>query len=268
MLKKAIIVLGVLLVGGWLWAKTDMWSYAKTAWREGRAFVKKQVPLDFEIKRARDMIASLNHEEDKLISVMAKQMVAIEGLEEEIKRDRAHLDRQKDEIQVKNDQLKGESTLLAYDGIQLSREVFVSALDRQFQNYVSNEGALNAKTDTLTYHKESLAGAKDQLDAVRAQKRELEARLSRAEVELQNVKAAQARSRCVVKFDESQLAKVKEIVDEIETNIREQKYELKLRDGQRTATSAPATPRRSSSELAREIESHFGAKAGLAKEKK
>jgi predicted nucleic acid-binding Zn-ribbon protein len=265
MLKKALIVLGVLLVGGWLWAKTDVWSYAKTAWHEGRAYVKKQVPLDFEIKRAREMIASLNQEEDKLISVMAKQMVAIEGLEKEIERDRGHLARQKDEIQAKNDELKSGQAVLVSDGIELGRDVFVFSLEKQFNNFVANESAAEAKTKTLDYHKQSLAGAKEQLDAVRSQKHELQARLDLAEVELQNVKAAQARSRCVVKFDDSQLAKVKELVDEIETNIREQKYELKLRDNQRTVTTTPTRSTRSPSNLAKDIDSHFGAKVAEKK---
>ncbi len=266
MLKKAVIVLGVLLVGGWLWAKTDVWSYAKTAWREGRAFVKKQVPLDFEIKRARDLIASLNQEEDKLISVMAKQMVAIEGLEDEIRRDRALLDRQRDEIQSKNEQLKTTTVVLVSDGIEFSRDVFAISLDRQFQNYQANESAAGHKANTLDYHKQSLAAAKEQLETTRSKKHELQARLNLAEVELRNVQAAQARSRSVVKFDDSQLAKVKELVDDIEKSIREQKYELKLRDGQGTATAAPSTPRRSSSELAKDIDSHFGKK--MAAEKK
>ena len=88
MLKKLFVAGGVLLVGGWLWAKTDLGSYAHTAWNQIRGTVKKQVPMSFEIKRAKDMIANLDGEVDKIIGGMANQMVLIE------REDRSVSDRQ------------------------------------------------------------------------------------------------------------------------------------------------------------------------------
>jgi chromosome segregation ATPase len=260
MIKKAIVVLGVLLVGGWLWAKTDLGSYAKTAWREARRAVKQQVPVDFEIKRAKDMLASLNGEEDKLVSAMAKEMVAIEGFEKEIAKTETTLENLGQEVKTANKELKEGRTVLTMGGLEYrNREQFALNLERAFGRYQSMETGLKYKKESLTNHRHALAAAKEQLDALQVAKKELQARIELAELELENIKVAQARSNNVYKFDDSELAKVKSLVDEIEKTIKTEAYEMKLRGDQVRPATTNTPARTAKPELTREIDSYFGA---------
>lgn len=259
MIKKALVVLGVLLVGGWLWAKTDLGSYAKTAWKNLRASVKRQVPVEFDIQRARDMLASLDGEADKLIGVMAEEMAGIEKGEKEITDLQAAVARQEEIIRDMNTRLKTEGSVITVGGTQRSRDRFAADLERKFTNFKLAQGTLESKKESLEYRRQNLDAAKEQLEALRAKKAELHARIERVETELRKVQADEAWANRCGKFDDTQLAKVKDLVEELETAVKTRKYEVKLRGEDRTIVTAP-TPSVSPADLTQEIDSHLGSK--------
>ncbi|MCS6978433.1 MAG: hypothetical protein NZM31_15715, partial [Gemmatales bacterium] len=59
MIRKLIFGAVILAVLGFVAWTTEIGSYISTAWRESTAFAKRQVPIEFEIKRAKDMLANL-----------------------------------------------------------------------------------------------------------------------------------------------------------------------------------------------------------------
>jgi chromosome segregation ATPase len=260
MLKKILIGTGILVVGGFVVAKTDLGSYIKTAWKEARASVKDVVPIDFEIKRAKDMLASLEKADDRLISVMANEMVAIKHLENEARTMQANIDTKRQELKVRNDDLKKSDKIVfvSSDGEQ-SRDQFALDLERRFKRLKDQEASVKAKKEMLTQHKERLAAAKEQRDGLKDQKKDLEIRLQALETQLELLKAAEARNKYRLEDGQlTELAKVKELVDGLEKRIETSMTELQLRTDSKPEYKAPAF--KTSGNLTQEIDGYLNGK--------
>jgi chromosome segregation ATPase len=263
MFRKLFILAGIVLIGGWLWARSDAGSYAKTAWKEITSCAKGQVPLSFEIKRAKDMLAQLDRTDDKLISAMAGEMVAIKHLERDVEQLQANLEREKEVIQSAAERIKSSTTLTSEKG---GRDVQATDLERRFRLYRQKEATLKNQKDLLAEHQERLNAVKEQRDGLRSQKAELMARIQKLETEVEILKAAETRSKKWLGDSEiREVAKLKELVDSLERRIETGMTELQLRQDQK-ASPAKAVPMRiSTTNLVQEIEVHFGtAKAEVA----
>ena len=80
MFKKIAIASVVVVAGLVLLAKTNLGSYAHTAWKKAKIGVSEQVPLEFEIERVRDEVSKLTPDMDKNFNAIAHEMVAIDNL--------------------------------------------------------------------------------------------------------------------------------------------------------------------------------------------
>lgn len=256
MIKKLVIVAGVLLVGGWLLARTDLGSYTKTAWSHVKGSVKNTVPVTFEIKRAKDMIASLDKEADKLICTMAEQQVDKERLEADTIKCQAFLEQEEREIKAANEQLKTNKTMFVSGSARVSRDRFALDLERRFQAYRLHEAALKSRKQTLNMHHETLNAARANLDALKAAKEDLQARLDKLETELQIVQAEEARAKRASKYDDSRLAKIKNLVDDIEKQVNVRRVEVQLRENHKVPAPTPAVTS-SGTDITVRIDGHF-----------
>jgi chromosome segregation ATPase len=257
MLKKILVGTGILLVGGFIWAKTDVGSYVKTAWRQARASVKASVPIDFEIKRAKDMLANLDKADERLISVMANEMVAIRRLGKETETMQANIAQRRSELQVRSDDLKKSDKVVfvSSDG-EHSRDQFALETERRFKRLKDMEQSFKAKKDLLVQHNERLAAVKEQRDGLKEQKKDLESRIQSLETQIELLKAAEARNKFRCEDGQlTELAKVKEIVDSLEKRIETSMTELQLRSEGKAEPKAPAF--KTSGNLTSEIDSYL-----------
>lgn len=259
MFKKALVGVGIVLIGGLVCAKTDCCSYVSTMWKQGKAFAKKQVPVEFEIKRAKEMLASLDKVDDRLISVMANEMVAMKRLEKEIVEGQDSLDGMARDIQARNEQLKS-GTFTVSRGVNSSKEQFSLELERRFKRFKTAEATLKTKKDLVAQHQERLSAVKEQRDGLKGQKTDLASRIESLETQVALLRAAEARSKA--KLSDSQIGElnqIKELVDSLEQRIETNVTELQLREEIKAAqptTSAPATG--GSVTLSSEIDDYFG----------
>ena len=74
---------GVSLLGGMLFGK-DLISYARSSAKGVRAAVKDSVPIEFELRRARDLLEEIIPEMQANIRVIATEEVEIAALKGEI----------------------------------------------------------------------------------------------------------------------------------------------------------------------------------------
>ena len=259
MLKKVLIGVSVLLIGGFIWAKTDLGSYAKTAWKQCRQSVKASVPIDFEIKRAKDMLSNLDKADDRLISVMANEMVAIKHLDNETKTMQANVEQKKKELAIRNEDLKktDKTIFVSIEG-EFTRDQFALNLERSFKRVKDMEATVKAKKELLSQHKERLNAARDQRDGLKDQKKDLESRIQALETQVELLKAAEARNKYRIEDGQlTELSKVKELVDSLEKRIETSMTELQLRSEGKPAAElkAPAVP--ASTSLTSEIDSYL-----------
>ena len=90
-------------------------------------------------------------------------------------------------------------------------------LGRRFERYQSNEKQLDVLRAMYKARKQTLAGAEQKLQNMLHKQQELEVAIESLQARLEMVRAAEAASEFT--FDDSQLARVKQLVDDLETQI-------------------------------------------------
>ena len=84
MFKKIGLVALVVVGGLFLLNRTNLGSYASTAWKKVRQGACNQVPLEFEVERVRHEISQLVPDMKDSIKAIAEESVAVENLRDEI----------------------------------------------------------------------------------------------------------------------------------------------------------------------------------------
>lgn len=235
MIRKLIFGAVAVAVLGYLAWATEVGSYLTTAWKQGTAFCKQQVPIEFEIKRAKDMLANLEQVDDKLISALASEMVNRKRLEREVAEAEAAVASAREQLRSRNEAFKN---IPVSNGSQ--RDRMAADLERLFKRVKVMEATLKTKKDLLAQHEERVQAVKEQRDGLRAQKADLQARIEALETQVALLKAAETKSR--QRIDDAQLGelnRIKELVDALEERIEKSMTELQLRE--EIKPQAPAT---------------------------
>ncbi|HBL47683.1 MAG TPA: hypothetical protein DDZ90_30280, partial [Planctomycetaceae bacterium] len=96
MCKKFVIGAAVLATLGTFVFGRDVVSYVKTAGNSVRQAVKSEVPVDFEVDRARKMVEDLVPDIRRCMHVIAEQQVDVETLQSEMQETELAMKQQKD----------------------------------------------------------------------------------------------------------------------------------------------------------------------------
>ncbi len=120
MLKK--IVLGSLIAGGMavFLAGTSAYSYLRTGVRTIQQGIQDRIPIEIEIKRARDLISNLKPEIAQNLQCIAREEVEVSRLEKELDRKQSSLDKARKDILRLKDDVADEPAKLVYAGRQYS----------------------------------------------------------------------------------------------------------------------------------------------------
>jgi chromosome segregation ATPase len=258
MLKKLLVLVGVLLVGGWLWAKSDLGSYARTAFRQVKGVAKKQVPVDFEIRRAEDKLNSLGDVDRRLVKTQATLTSEVRWLEKEVNELQARVESDKSKLLATNQTLQAGSTLITNTGREItSRSEQMGELNRMFSNFKLLENALKSKKALLDEQRKRLEAVQKQRDELKLTRDDLMARISNLKTQQEALRAAEIRSRVTVEDSQlPELAQIKELIEGLEKRIDANMVELEIRQAEQQPIT---TPRQIiNPHLTKEIDSYFG----------
>lgn len=196
---------------------TEAYSYLWTSARRVQETVKDNVPLDFEIDRARGMVQDLVPEIRQNMHLIAKEEVEvarlarqIEQVEAELAQDRAQIER------LKTDLGTGTQTYV-YAGHSYSIEQVRTDLARRFDRYKTVDATLASLREMHAARVQSLDAARQKLEGMLAAKRQLEVDVEHLEARLKMVEAAQTTSQYT--FDDSQLSRAKELVGDLRARL-------------------------------------------------
>ena len=115
MIKKLLYVgAGLALLLGLIFGR-ESFSYMTTAWSRMHNVVKENVPVNFEIQRARKMVKQLKPEIEKNLHLIAKEEVEIDKLERQITTLEKKLVKDASALKKLNDDLTS-GTQLVYHG--------------------------------------------------------------------------------------------------------------------------------------------------------
>lgn len=217
MIKKAlfsVVALGlttVVLFG------RDAASYVSTTYHQLTSSVKESVPVEFQIDRARAMVRDLEPEIRRSMHVIAKEEVALEQLNAQIAGSEQKAEKDKSEILRLQSDLGQNKDLYRYASRSYTPEQVKQDLSRRFSRFkVTDETLMNLKS-MRDARERNLDAAQQKLAAMINARRKLEVDVQNLEAKHKLVEVAQASSEYI--FDDSQLARAKELISDIRTQL-------------------------------------------------
>jgi chromosome segregation ATPase len=217
MLKKFFVgsLAAAMIVGGLV--ATGAWSYVRTGVGQASQAVKDSVPIEWELKRARQMINDLKPEIAKNMQVVAKEEVSIARLSNEIDGKKNVLAKSRDEIMRLKDDLKTGSVHFVYAGRKFTQTQVREDLTNRFKQFQVHEQTTQKLSQVLAAREKNLDAARRKLDEMLSAKRELEVEVENLQARMTMVEVAQTSNP--VSIDDSHLSSTRQLLDEIGTRI-------------------------------------------------
>jgi hypothetical protein len=184
--------------------------------------VKDSVPIEFEIERARHLIAELDPEIEQNLRLIAQEEVEVAklqdhlaDLEEKLAIDERHILTEKEHLASGSPHFIAAANRVAYNRQQVRAD-----LASRFAEFKTEAKKRDNLEMTLQARQAALEAAREKFNEMVAQKRQLEVELEGQVASLAMVDVKKAASN--FQFDDSKLARTKALVEEIRTRIEVQ----------------------------------------------
>jgi hypothetical protein len=217
MIKKAVFVVAGLGITTLVLFGRDAASYVSTTYHKLTDSVQESVPIEFQIDRAREMVRDLEPEIRNSMHVIAKEEVALEQLNQQIDVNQEKADKDKRDILRLQADLGQGKELYRYASRSYSSDEVKQDLSRRFNRFKVADDTLGSMKQMRDAREKNLEAAQQKLAAMVNARRKLEVDLQNLEAKRKLVEVAQASSEYV--FDDSQLARCKELITDIRTRL-------------------------------------------------
>lgn len=208
--------LGVVVVGGLLFGREAV-SYFRSAVGSVRDVARDNVPIEFELRRARDLLDDIIPEMQANIRVIAQQEVEIANLKTDITNSRKALNDEQARVQKLRETLLTQQASYQLNGLNYSRKAVTEELSRRFDRFKEGEVTLAGKQRLLENREKSLLAGIAMLEKTRSQKSLLENQIESLEGQFRLVQAAAVGSK--VHVDHSKLAQTQKVLSDIKKQL-------------------------------------------------
>ena len=212
----SLTLAGGVLAGTLLFGR-EAGSYFASSARSVRTAVKDNIPIEFELRRARDLMDDILPEMQANVRVIAQQEVEIDAAKRESVDEQKSLQDESARIQKLRENLASPQTSFTFGELSYTREQVKLELARRFERYREAESVLAAKTRMLEERQRALAAAEHQLDQMRERKAGLEAQVAALTGQFKLVQTASGGS--IVQVDAGKLAQAEKLVKEIQGQL-------------------------------------------------
>ncbi|QDT52656.1 hypothetical protein Pan44_06680 [Caulifigura coniformis] len=248
-------------VGAFVFGR-DVCSYVRTGANTVRESIKREVPVEFQIERAKEMVKQLTPEIHRSLHAIATEEVNVEQLQKSIAKRSADMDGQQEAILSLSGDLKSGSTRLTYSGRNYSVKEVQKDLAERFNRFKVAEDTLDRERDVLQAKEKSLTANRQKLEGMLSARKDLEVEIERLQARLQSVQAAETMSN--LQFDDSALNRAKSLVAEInkELDVRERILDA---EGNFTGLIPVETKSVAPQDIAEQVQKYFGKDQDAAK---
>ncbi|MFB3891804.1 MAG: hypothetical protein ACE15C_07250 [Phycisphaerae bacterium] len=216
-IKWGALGLGVLTVVGLLAFGSDLFSYVSSSAHAVRKAVKDSVPVEFELRRAHDLLEQIIPEMQANVRLIAQEEVEVANLQTDIQQSDAALAAEKTRIQKLSAMLETPQVSYYISGRDYPREQVKDDLAGRFDRFKEAQQILDGKRSLLANRQKSLAAAVASLDKTRATKTLLESKIAGLEGQYRMVQAASAGSE--FKLDNTKIAQTEKLIAQIKTRL-------------------------------------------------
>ncbi len=217
MIKKMMMAGGALALLSSLTFGLPLFSYARcgVSWLQESA--NDAMPLEWELKRARQMIADLKPEIEVNAKRIAREKVDFAKLEKQLDQTNERLAKTQSDIERLSEDLRSENEVYSYGGRTYTSAQVQSDLGNRFKRFKTRRATAEKLGQMLSAREASLHAAQERMEAMLGAKSQLEVEVENLQARVGALRVAQTSSQ--LNLDDSQLARTRDLLDEIATRI-------------------------------------------------
>lgn len=194
-----------------------VWSYARTGMTSLRQSASDSMPIEWELKRARQMVTDLQPEIERAARQIALEKVQVARLEKQLSAGQEKLDRSERDIARLRNDLQSGNVAYTYAGRTYTSAQVKTDLGQRFKRHKTRAATNEKLTQMLDARRASLAAANQRLDAMLASRRQIEVEVENLQARLASLRVSQTASE--LSIDESQLSQTRSLLDDIAARI-------------------------------------------------
>ncbi len=217
MLKKMIVTGGAIALLSSITVGGPLLSYAKCGIQWIRGAATDSVPLEWELKRARQMIVDLKPEIEVNAKRIAHEKIQVARLEKQLTESDVRLAKAQSDIERLTADLQNESQSYTYGNRTYTSTQVKDDLGNRFKRFKTRQATATKLQQMLSARQSSLKTAHERMDAMLSAKRQLEVEVENLQARLGALRVAQTTSE--LNLDDSQLSQTRGLLDDIATRI-------------------------------------------------
>lgn len=217
-LKRLTVgAIAIAVVGGVLYGN-NLIPYAQTAFRNVQERAQDSVSVPFQIEAAKGELAKIGPEIKDMVHRIAKEQVQINRLKNELKAQDQRLEDSYDQMMTLRSHLKSkEKFYVATNGKAYNSSRVEEDLRHRFKIYQTAEKTKLKQAEVLSLREKALKSAVAKLDEAKSQQRELEVQIEHLIARNRMNEVIETASQ--INIDNSQLAKTREMLDNLDARI-------------------------------------------------
>lgn len=215
--KRGLMAVVILCLAGGFIFGTDMVSYIRSSVRSVQTAVKDTVPIEFELRRGRDLLLEIIPEMHANIRLIAQEEIEVANLKTDIETSAKVLAEAGQQIKLLHKKMNLQHTNYVFGEHKYSRNAVKDELSRRFEQYKESEIILKSKHRLLAAREKSLNAAVQLLEKTRSQKRLLQDKIEGLASQYRLVRAAAVGS--TIQVDSSKLAQTEKLIAEIKKRL-------------------------------------------------
>jgi chromosome segregation ATPase len=217
MLKKLVLTGGALALLSSVTLGTPLYSYARCGVNWLKDSSSDAMPLEWELKRARQMITDLKPEIEVNAKRIAREKVEVARLDKQLVETETRLAKTQTDIERLTDDLKSDNNYYTYGDRTYTSVQVKNDLSNRFKRFKTRRATADKLEQMLSARQSSLRAAHERMEAMLSVKSQLEVEVENLQARLGALRVAQTSSQ--LNLDDSQLARTRELLDEIATRI-------------------------------------------------
>ena len=252
MFKKLFLGVAVLGLLGVFTFGRESWSYFRTSVSHVQQAIKAEMPIEFEVERARKMVEEILPDIRQCMHVIAEEEVNVEELNREIDRRTAELKGMKTSLLAQRETLDTPEVITASAVSHVGAKRDLAA---RFTRFKTLEETLGSKQQILAARQKALQAAREKLEAMLTTKQDLQVQLEQLEARVKTLQAAEVANNVVI--DDTQLNRAKTLINELNKNL-DIKQRVLDAEGHLVAAYDGSSTDEIPADLIEQIDHHFG----------
>lgn len=217
MLRKMLFLGGALSVLSVVSLATPLGSYARCAVAWMKTTASDSVPLEWEIKRARQMVSDLQPEIARHAKLIAREKIELAKLQRQTAQAAQWLEKSQGEVERLTADLKRGDTQYTYAGHTYTSAQVHDDLAGRFERHKTRRETLDRLQQMVAAREASVRSAGERLEAMLTAKNQLEVEIENLQARVGSLRVAQTASE--LNLDDSHLARTREVLDDIASRL-------------------------------------------------